>query len=314
MPDIKNSQFPASDLPLAAAAATLGRRLPPGPSRRGPGSLAAVAGLLEATARKPGNVHPGASFSDLAYADLSSAAVAIAEPLTHAGEQPLGETIEAAVTAARAASRSNANLGIVLAIAPLAAADGSGHRPTPEAVRSVLSRCTAADAAAIYRAIRAAGAGGLGRRQRHDINGPPPASILTAMREAAEAEPRDSIAALWADGYEPLWAGPVADLVRLDAAGCGWEETIVRAAVCQLARQPDSLIARRRGSAAAAAVSRQAARLVPLSGPAWADGVAAFDRSLRQPPRRNPGTTADLIAAAIYVLLRNQSGEKRPPN
>jgi triphosphoribosyl-dephospho-CoA synthetase len=31
--------------------------------------------------------------------------------------------------------------------------------------------------------------------------------------------------------------------------------------------------------------------------------VAAFDHDLRVPRRLNPGTTADLIAASLYVLL-----------
>ncbi|MFM8985865.1 MAG: triphosphoribosyl-dephospho-CoA synthase, partial [Planctomycetia bacterium] len=42
------------------------------------GWSAAVAGMIEATAAKPGNVHPGASFPDLRYDDLLAAAAAIA--------------------------------------------------------------------------------------------------------------------------------------------------------------------------------------------------------------------------------------------
>ena len=34
------------------------------------GRLAEIACILEATARKPGNVHPWASFEDLTYDDL----------------------------------------------------------------------------------------------------------------------------------------------------------------------------------------------------------------------------------------------------
>jgi triphosphoribosyl-dephospho-CoA synthetase len=32
--------------------------------------------------------------------------------------------------------------------------------------------------------------------------------------------------------------------------------------------------------------------------------IDAFDRSLRTPPHRNPGTSADFLAAALYILLR----------
>ena len=303
IPHMENSQFPPSNWSIRRAATDLADRLPIETAPGGPGWNATAASLLEATARKPGNVHPTASFPDLHYADLVAAAQAIAPPLDEAGRRPLGQIIEAAVAASRAVSRSNANLGIVLAIAPLAAAGGHEQAATPATVRRVIADCTAADAAAIYRAIGIAGAGGLGRRARHDLSGPAPASIRAAMREAAEAVPADSIAALWAYGYESLWQGVVTDLAQLEEAGCGWEETMVRAAVAQLARTPDSLIARRHGLAAAENVSRRAATIESLSGPAWNDAVAAFDRALRGPPRLNPGTTADLIAAGLFIHL-----------
>ena len=41
------------------------------------GQLATLACLLEAMASKPGNVHRGADFEDLTFADLALSAVAI---------------------------------------------------------------------------------------------------------------------------------------------------------------------------------------------------------------------------------------------
>lgn len=303
MPDIENSHFPAGDHSLREAAWSLFGGQARAAGLQSPGGAATAASLLEATARKPGNVHPEAAFADLSYADLRAAAWAIGPPLDRAGREPLGQVIHAAVAAAGAVSQSNANLGIVLAIAPLAAAVAAGHELAPVAVRQLLAKLDEADARAIYAAIRTAAAGGLGRQPQHDVAGPAPRAILTAMQAAAERTPGDSIAALWARGYESLWDGPVADLTELEAAGCGWEETIVRAAVRQLARTPDSLIARRHGLSAAIEVSRQAAAIADLSGPAWPAAVAHFDRSLRHPRRLNPGTTADLIAAALYIHL-----------
>jgi triphosphoribosyl-dephospho-CoA synthase len=303
MPDIENSHFPASDRPLREAVWSLTGGQTTAVALQSPGGLATAASLLEATARKPGNVHPEAAFPDLSYADLRAAAWAIGPPLNRAGREPLGQVIDTAVAASRAVSRSNANLGIVLAIAPLTATVASDSDLSPATVRQLLAKLDEADAAAIYAAIRTAAAGGLGRRPQHDVAGPAPRSILTAMQVAAEATPGDSIAALWALGYESLWRGPVADLAELEAAGCGWEETIVRAAVRQLARTPDSLIARRHGLSTAIEVSRQAAAIADLSGAAWLTAVAHFDRSLRRPRRLNPGTTADLIAAALYIHL-----------
>lgn len=265
------------------------------------GWCAACAGVLEATAPKPGNVHPAASFPDLGYADLVAAALAIAPVIDRAATRPVGRTVLDAVQAARAAAGTNANLGIVLVTAPLAAV-GDGEPLTPAAVERVLAGLDAADAADIYRAIAIARPGGMGTAGRWDVAGPPPPDIRAAMRLAAD---RDEIARLWAFGYEPLFAGPVADLAAAAAAGGPLLDAIVHAHLAQLARCPDSLIARRHGAAVAAEVSARAGAVLALPAADRPAATAAFDRSLREPRRQNPGTTADLIAGALYILMRD---------
>lgn len=258
------------------------------------GWCAGAACILEATAAKPGNVHPGAAFDDLEHGELVAAAIAIAPLLERAAEAPLGRTIRAAVEASGRVTRSNANLGIVLAVAPLAAA------VTPDRVAEPLARLGPADAADVWEAIAAARPGGLGTSDRHDLRAPPPADLLAAMRAAAD---RDQIARLWATGYAELFTGPVADLAAEAAAGGPLEDAIVRTYLRQLARAADTLIARRHGPAVAADVSRRAAEVLAAGGE-WRVAAAAFDASLRNPHRINPGTTADLVAAALYILLR----------
>ena len=77
--------------------------------------------------------------------------------------------------------------------------------------------------------------------------------------------------------------------------------------ICQahlrlLAAEPDSLIARKCGVQFANEVRDRAAR-TSIDDP---EQVERFDRWLRSDGnRRNPGTTADLIAASLYVLLRD---------
>ena len=298
--------MPWTQLPAVVTAALA--RLPAACSPGGRGWCAAAAGVLEASAPKPGNVQPGAAFPDLSHADLVNAALASAEALEAAPAAPLGRTIRAAVAAARGVTPSNANLGIVLAIAPLAAADTGGPL-TPAAVAAVLSRLTPADAADVWEAIGMAGAGGLGTAPTSDLHGPPPADLLAAMRAARD---RDRIAGLWADGYEPLFAGLVRDLAAECAAGADLDDAIVRGFLRQLAREPDSLIARRHGAATAAAVAAEAARVL-AAGAGWRSAAAEFDRTLRAPRRLNPGTTADLVAAALYILLRDPAAGSRLP-
>jgi triphosphoribosyl-dephospho-CoA synthase len=302
---------PADRFVTALAAATAG--LPASLAAPGRGWCATVASIVEAAAAKPGNVHPAAAFPDLTFTDLVAAGIAIAPAIEAAATRPLGETILRAVEAAATATPSNANLGIVLLIAPLAAVPGPARKPAPVSaadVALVLEAAGPADAAAIWTAIERAKPGGLGRSDRWDLAGPPPADIRAAMRESAD---RDTIARLWALGYTELFAGPVADLAEAIDAGWPLEPAIIRCHLRQLARCPDSLIGRRHGDAAAAEVTARAAALVARapaspageSAPAWLAAVADFDASLRGPRRLNPGTTADLVAAALYILLRD---------
>ena len=294
------------DIPdFATACQTALARLPAGSQPWSCGWCAAVAGILEAATAKPGNVSPGRSFPDLAFADLVAAAVATAPAMEAAPRSPLGQTVLAAVRSGTAVTRSNANLGIVLLIAPLATASTG---PTPASVEAVLTTLGQADAAAIWEAIALARPGGLGRSDRWDLAEPPPPDIRAAMRHAAD---RDTIARLWAEGFHDLFDGPVADLARAVAAGRPLNDAILDAFLRQLAREPDSLIARRHGAAAAEDVRQRAARLVAgRTGGGWSDEIAAFDSSLRSPNRLNPGTTADLVAAALYILLAD--GSLRP--
>ena len=291
-------------------AARMPAAFPPGTR----GWCVALACTLEASAPKPGNVHPLVAYPDLSHAELVAAGHAIAGVLDAAPSRRLGATIRAAVEASRSVTRSNANLGIVLAVAPLAAVP-SGTGPTPAAAAEMLVALDAADARDCYAAIAMAQPGGMGSRGRWDVAEEPPADLLAAMRDAAD---RDQIARLWAHGYEPLFAGLVADLEHDIAAGHDIGTAIVRGFLQQLAREPDSLIARKHGRAVAAAVSARAGDVLAAGPAAWPEAVRAFERDLwtgrgfadfvpppggARPGTINPGTTADLVAAALYVLL-----------
>ena len=270
-------------------------RLPDSCAAGGRGWCAAAACILEATVAKPGNVHPGASFPDLDCDELCAAGVAIAPALEAAPTTRLGLTVRRAVAASRGVTRSNANLGIVLALAPLAAADGGDEE-------AVFARLDDADAADVWAAIAVAAPGGLGTAAADDLAGPSPPDLRGAMRRAAAW---DRIAALWTDGYAPLRSGLAADLERELAAGATLADAIARGFLRQLVREPDTLVARRHGPEMAADVSRRAAEVL-AAGPRWREAAAAFDAGLRRPRRINPGTTADLVAAALYILLREK--------
>ena len=266
-------------------------------------ALATLACVLEASAPKPGNVAPGRPFRDMRYEDFVASAVAVGPPLGQAGQRPLGEVIHAAIAATREWTAANTNLGIVLLLAPLAKA-AALPRPLRAGVRVVLAHTTIGDAVEVYAAIGLAQPGGLGRAPAQDLAQRPSVTLLEALRLAAE---RDGVAREYATAYETTFTVGVPALRRARGAGLDWEEAVVETFLAILAHQPDTLIGRKLGAAVATEVSAQAREVLAAGGTRDAAGraaLAAFDAGLRDAHNsRNPGTTADLTAAALFAAL-----------
>lgn len=275
-------------------------------------AAAQLACLLEASAPKPGNVSPGRHFPDARYEDFLASAVAIGAPLAGAGTRPLGATIRLAVDATARWTRSNTNLGIVLLMAPLARAAMTLTTTAPDqslrdAVRGVLADVTIDDARDVYAAIRQAAPGGLGKAEAQDVADEPTVTLLEAMRLAAD---RDGIAREYADAFEATFEIGAPALERGRRDGLGWSDAVVETFLTLLAARVDSHIARRGGTNLAEQATRLASEALSRGGVRSADGLRAIDemdRALRDERHLgNPGTTADLTAAAVLVELLNR--------
>lgn len=280
--------------------------------------------LLEATARKVGNVHPAASFRDLEYADFVHAARAVAEPLAQVREIGLGRTILTAVQATRSANvRSNANLGIVLLLAPMAAVPEGVS--LMEGMGEVLTRTTLEDAALVYEAIRLANPGGIGKAASQDVNAAPTVTLRDAMALAAG---RDRIAEQYVNDFAFIldsawhwlwqdwtWHGqcPLAIFGRTGLCDevpiAPWESVIIKLHLRIMADAPDSLIVRKCGVEVGGLVRQRAAELVDLDWPQSQSSWSRFDELdiwLRSDGHRlNPGTSADLVAAVLFAAIRD---------
>jgi len=267
-------------------------------------SLATIACLLEASAPKPGNVSPGRPFRDMCHADFVASAVAAGPELGRAAQRPLGETILAAVRATGRWTGANTNLGIILLLAPLARAAGQAGATLRDRVAAVLRATTVADARAAYDAIRQARPAGMGTTESQDLAAEPTVTLLEAMRLAQK---RDLIAREYATDFGLTFECGHPALHDARAAGLGWEDAIVETFLALLAREPDTLVARKLGASAAEAISHRASGVLRLGGVRTPEGraaLAAFDGDLRDAQNsRNPGTTADLTAAAVFVTL-----------
>lgn len=260
-----------------------------------PGEIAQLACVLEVLAPKAGNVHPRQGFADLSWTNFVISAAAIRPVLDEAPRLGVGRTVLRCIEATRQRVACNTNLGMVLLLAPLCAAHG-GLR---QGVRRVLDELTPRDARLVYQAIRLAQPGGMGKAPRGDVAAAPPRrmSLRDLMALAAH---RDAIARQYVTGFANILDHIAVDLLELVDHGATVDEAIVTAHLRQMAREPDSLILRKCGPRIAGESQRRAVAVL-----AGNQSFATFDRWLRADAnRRNPGTSADLIAAGLYVALR----------
>jgi triphosphoribosyl-dephospho-CoA synthase len=292
---------------VTAPAATAGRS-----SAARIAAAATLACTLEACAEKVGNVTPTRGFDDARFDDFALSAQALGTAVAGATPGRVGRTVYQAVAATSRVAPSNTNLGMALLFAPLAAAArarrGTGLR---RRLALVLRGLSVEDARWAYRAIRLARPGGLGRSDEAPVARRPSVTLGEAMRLAAR---RDTVAAEYGRGFTVTFDLALARLRRALSRGLSLLDAIAQAHLEVMARVPDTLIARKAGANVAAAVAERADAVVRAGGFATRKGLAAarrLDRDLRRHGNRlNPGTSADLVAAALFVWLLEEPRRK----
>jgi triphosphoribosyl-dephospho-CoA synthase len=285
------------------------------------GQAAQLACVLEVVSPKPGNVDRKHDFYDTRFEDFLLSAVSIGPAMQSAGRVGVGRTILRAIQNTRRLVTSNTNLGIVLLLAPLVKAYFKANKvkfkhPSAEAglnairkeLAIILKDLTIQDARLAYQAIRLAQPGGMGQLERGDISQEPDMTLLQAMELVSEG---DSIAREYVTDFEITFE------IGYPALRQAWEAhddprwAIVEAYLTILSRVPDTLIGRKRGMDLARQVSRRAQDVLDAGGILSAEGrqaIAAFDLELRDARHSmNPGTTADLTAAAAFLVLMENS-------
>ncbi|MEX1041111.1 MAG: triphosphoribosyl-dephospho-CoA synthase [Pirellulaceae bacterium] len=274
------------------------------------GQFATLACQLEVAAPKPGNVHRGADFEDVTLQDFMASGVAIGPVMDLAASRSLGVTVRDAVLATRQVAASNTNLGMILLLAPLAMVQDATNLRV--GVQAILDQTTPEDSALVYEALRLANPGGMGTQAEMDIQAEPPEDLMVAMRHA---ESYDLIARQYSRGMEDLFEQVLPSLNDSRWENLPWPRRIVRAHLVTMSRFPDSLIARKCGAEIAEKSALLAAQVLEAGDPnseAYQWQLAQLDFWLRSDGhRRNPGTTADLITAALFAGLR--MGMIRPP-
>ncbi|WP_262178113.1 triphosphoribosyl-dephospho-CoA synthase [Haloarcula laminariae] len=264
---------------------------------------AELALLLEvAGTPKPGNVDRRRDFDDLRFEHFMAGAVGARPGLALAADgEPVGRAFERAVAGMADQSAGNTQFGALLMLSPLVAAASDGDL-TPSGADTVVRDTTVADAADFYRAFEYVDVA---------VDDPPDGMEPLDVRRGSEAVPTleergltlfdvmtrsadvDGVAAEWVGEF-----GRVFDAAEWILADDGpVTDSASRAFVRLLAEEVDTFVVTRNGSDAAAEVQRRARAVLDGDEDAAALADELVERDI------NPGTTADLVAGALFVAL-----------
>ncbi len=291
-------------------------------------TAAQLAILIEVSAPKPGNVTCVRDFEDTRYEHFLASAAAfgnIARVAARRGysaargrmrlsQLGIGGLIRRAVLEAKRWHRGgNTILGEAMLLVPLCAGAGYafGIRGKAElsavregAVRAV-EATTYIDTIELYKGIRAASprlsrAASLDvfdRRSLIEI-----AERRVTLHQVMRMSAGDSIAGELAEGFPITFELGYPALLRAYESTRDLRRSAVLCFLSILSKVPDSHIAKKAGRRAAEEVSRQAARVLEAGAPEQA--LEAMDKYLRRKGNLlNPGTTADLVAASLFLAL-----------
>jgi triphosphoribosyl-dephospho-CoA synthase len=176
----------------------------------------------------------------------------------------------------------------------------------------VLDSTSVDDAREAYVAIRTANPGGLGRVDAQDVMNEPTMTLLDVMRLAAG---RDGIAREYTTAFAATFEVGAPALQAARRAELPWDQAVVETFLGLLAAAPDTHIVRRGGAGLAAEVSALARSALDQGGvrsQAGREAIARMDARLARPGNlANPGTSADLTAASIFVVLLADGWNRR---
>jgi triphosphoribosyl-dephospho-CoA synthase len=291
--------------------------------------------LLEVSAYpKPGNVHRTRDFENTRFEHFLASAAAlvphfrlaalrgskVAAGSIHSGELMIGGRIKRAVESCSEWQHGgNTSLGAILLLIPISYA--AGMVPSRKALkaqeirknlRRVVRGTSKADAVNVYRAISRASSGGMGKVPELDVNDKDSltrirrhnVSLLHIFRISSGY---DTISSEWVRGFPVTFDIGLPFLVRELHATGDINTAVVDTYLRILSKVPDTLVARKLGIGKAREVSFMAKRVLKVGGMKTSRGrkeAEEMDKSLQRIDHRcNPGTTADLTASTLAILL-----------
>ncbi len=289
--------------------------------------------LLEVSAEKPGNVTLTSSFEGTICQHFLASAIAagpsfqeaayrgtsVAENKLDIREVGLGQLIKTCTSDVNSWQRGgNTILGTIMLFAPIAVA--AGMTPTSKEydldfsvlrknIDSVIKSTTARDSVHVYEAVDIANPSGLNDAPDLDVTDPRSKERLiqqnvTLFEVFKIASSYDDICAEWVTNYPVTFDLAYPYLVE-QLKNKPLNTAIVHTFLKILSEHPDTFIARKVGMEKAKQVSSDAKAVLELGGIETDEGkkgLKEFDAKLRESQNKcNPGTTADLMAAALAL-------------
>lgn len=299
------------------------------------GTALQLALLLEVSAHpKPGNVHRTRDFGSTKFEHFLASAAALGPHFRLAAlcgrgmvtdparntELKIGDRMKRMVEAcSKWQHGGNTSLGVILLLTPIAYAAGMvlpGSALTAglirENLRKLIRATTSADTVNTYRAISYTSPGGMGKVPELDVN---EENSLAEIRERnlslrdvfRISSEYDTISWEWVNDFSVTFEIGLPFLIEELRATGDINIAVVDTYLKMLSEIPDTLIARKQGMSAARAVSLWAKRVLVAGGMKTARGrraIEQMDEALQRPGHvSNPGTTADLTAAVLSVLV-----------
>lgn len=263
---------------------------------------AQIAMLLEVSATpKPGNVDRDHDFADLRYEHFLASATGVKHVFERAamGDNKVGSLIREAIEESiKWSGGRNTHFGTFLLLVPLIVAAGKGDVC---AANDIVHSTTAEDAIEFYKAFKCVDIylgdiDDLSVKDATSIDeiGGRGLTLYDIMRMSAE---HDGIAQEWVCDFSRTFAG--ARMLTKKAKGMSMNDAIVYTYLALLAERPDTLVQKKFDLSVAEEVSRKASAVLEEKN---IEAIRRFDDELIQ-RRINPGTTADIVAASLFVHL-----------
>jgi len=290
--------------------------------------LAQLASVLEVSGYpKPGNVHRTRNFDDMAFEDFIISGVVIGDTIEEAASNiknsddlssaELGKFILQAVNETDKWISNNTNLGIMMMCVPIAcsASISNDFTEIQDNVGLLMDSTTVEDACNLYDAINVADAGGMGDQDEFDVmsekakdelceNNQTMFDVLkiSAPWDRLARELTSKMPVCFNIGY-PTFNKIKNESQDIDAIN----KATVLTFLTILSQVPDTLISRKYGNEVSEKVSKKAEEVLKFKdSDLFAKILKDFDDELYQ-NNYNPGTTADLTAASIFLSYLSES-------